>query len=277
MLRGPFPSADHSAGQRTPDRAGTQMACRVAQTLGAGRSLTDWDLSDVRLRLSLCSRHCLSDLSGVHEPRWWKAMFWDLIELHYCWLFFSNTWCWPSSHHVAFLTSTVFLISLIFSKIIFAIRFLKGYPKFSGLCIVLGVIFWSEPRHYTSQTICEQRNGQCSKILSICWNIKKCNLDYAFRNNMRKTKGTILASQWCGKNLRIHLWKFRMMKESGLGWTLQSTSLSVLRCTGHSTKPLHQWEVSRRGLQPLNVRKDLYAVRDWKNIWYLKLFYVGNN
>ena len=99
------------------------------------------------------------------------SIFWDLIELHYCWLFFSNTWCWPSSQHVAFLMSTVLLISVVFSKIIFAIRFLKGHPNFSGLCIVLGVIFWSEHWHHISQTICEQRNGQCSK-LSICWELR---------------------------------------------------------------------------------------------------------
>ena len=131
------------------------------------------------------------------------SMYWDLIELDDCWLLFSNTWCWPSSHHMSFLMYNVFLISLVFSKVIFEIWFLKGHPKFWGLCIVLGVIFWSEPRHHTSQTSCEQINVQDSKIVSPCLDIKKCNLDYAFRNNMIKTEGTMLANQREGKNLRF--------------------------------------------------------------------------
>ena len=39
MLRGPFQSADHSAGQMTPDRVGTVMVLRAAQALGAHKSL----------------------------------------------------------------------------------------------------------------------------------------------------------------------------------------------------------------------------------------------
>ena len=39
-VAGTLSSADHSAGQMAQDRAGTQMARRAAQALGAGRSLT---------------------------------------------------------------------------------------------------------------------------------------------------------------------------------------------------------------------------------------------
>ena len=63
---GPFPSADHSAGQTTPDIAGTQMACSATQALGAGKSLTDWDPSDVRHSLCLRTCPCPLDLSDLH-------------------------------------------------------------------------------------------------------------------------------------------------------------------------------------------------------------------
>ena len=70
MLQGPFPSAGQSAGQRSPDRVGTQIACRDAQALGACKSLTGWDPSDFSLGLCLRSLHCLLDRAGVREPRW---------------------------------------------------------------------------------------------------------------------------------------------------------------------------------------------------------------
>ena len=76
---------------------------------------------------------------------------------------------------------------------------------------------------------------------------------------MRKTEGTILANQKEGKNLRIHLWKSRMMKESGLGWTLQSPSLSILRCTGHSSKP--PMKSFQKRIEAVNVKKHLCALR----------------
>ena len=58
---GPLLSADHSSGQISPDRAGTQMTCRTAQALGTGRSLKDCVLSDFRLGISLCTWCCLSE------------------------------------------------------------------------------------------------------------------------------------------------------------------------------------------------------------------------
>ena len=52
------------------DQVGIHMACQAVQTLGAGKSLTGLDPSDVSLELCLCTSRFLFVLYGVLEEGW---------------------------------------------------------------------------------------------------------------------------------------------------------------------------------------------------------------